>query len=127
MPISSDEIRALTRARLPEFAACEFEVDQLAQDGSDRIYSRLRRCSGGRSVLLMEYGEDRAENRAFAPLTQYLRSRGVRCPEVYAHDEARRLVWIEDLGTTDLWSLRHEPWEGVRRPLYESALRQAAH
>lgn len=39
--------------------------------------------------------------------------------------QEENLLWLEDLGTEDLWAFRNEPWE-TRRPLYESALRGVA-
>jgi aminoglycoside/choline kinase family phosphotransferase len=44
-------------------------------------------------------------------------------PKIYFHDPAEGLVWIEDLGESDLYSYRRESWL-VRRAFYESALDQ---
>jgi len=46
-------------------------------------------------------------------------------PKIYFHDPAEGLVWIEDLGESDLYSYRRESWL-VRRAFYESALDEVA-
>jgi len=46
-------------------------------------------------------------------------------PKVHHHDRERRLAWIEDLGTLDLWAFQQSPWP-ERRRLYEKGLAEAA-
>jgi aminoglycoside/choline kinase family phosphotransferase len=49
----------------------------------------------------------------------------VNVPAIYAFDEERLFVWLQDLGRDDLHAHHTEPWE-FRRPLYEATLREAA-
>src|SRR4029077_14943838 len=44
---------------------------------------------------------------------------------IYFHDPEQGLIWIEDLGETDLFSYRRESWL-TRRPFYKSALDEIA-
>ena len=46
-------------------------------------------------------------------------------PKVLGVEHSAGLLWLEDLGSQDLWASRNEEWT-IRRPLYESALRGAA-
>ena len=106
----------------------------LPADASTRSYTRLAR--GPRPALLMDAPpaaeaavcppeaspEERAalgynaEARlagsslaAFAGLSEWLRARGVRAPEVFAADEARGLALIEDMGDALLATEVHDP------------------
>lgn len=88
--------------------------------GSARRFYRIS-ARGQSSILVQDLGE-REENRHYAELAGFLSAHGVPVPGVLAEDPAAGLLWLEDLGSEDLWSFRNEPWD-VRRPLYESALR----
>ena len=54
-------------------------------------------------------------------IAEFLAEHHIRAPRVYFHDAEEGLIWMEDLGGTDLWNYREESWP-VRRALYESAL-----
>ena len=119
------DLGALTARRLGDWPdAGEVRISEIKKGGSGRRFFRLSR--GERSVILMHYTLDRPENADFAPITDFLRGRGVPVPEIEARDEERGLLWIEDLGETDLWQIRDADWQSVRRPAYEATLREAA-
>lgn len=75
----------------------------LAGAGSERCYWRLEREEGS-SVILMRYGPDREENRAFAPLTYWLLSHRLGVPQIFAvlEEDLSGWIWLEDLGCRDL-------------------------
>ena len=110
-----------TVIRFPRFAAEQIDVKPLEKGGSDRNFYRIK--VGDDSLILAKYGQQRDENRHYVNIARFLRTVGVRVPEIYFHDEAVGLIWMEDLGDRDLWSYREEPWE-ARRALYRSALDQ---
>ena len=118
----------LTRERLPELAEdTGLQAQALARDGSDRSYYRLSRGDGSEAgIVVMHYGTERAENLAFAPITNLLESFGIACPRLHATDEQRHLLWLEDLGKEDLFLLADQPWATTRRPLYEKTLIEVA-
>lgn len=91
--------------------------------GSDRAYFRLKWRHG--SVILAHYDPKRIENSYFAGIAVFLLENGVPVPKILRHDVAGGRVVMEDLGDTDLWSLRGAPWER-RRILYRKTL-AAAH
>jgi len=73
----------------------------------------------------VKYNLEREENRHYVQIADFLDAHDVRVPRIYFHDPAEGLIWIEDLGESDLYSYRHEGWL-VRRAFYESALDQIA-
>jgi N-acetylmuramate 1-kinase len=88
--------------------------------GSDRAFFRLK-WSQKNSVILVHYDPERLENTYYADIAAFLHSIDVPAPRLIRHDPARCLVIMEDLGNTDLWSLREAPWE-TRRTLYQRTL-----
>jgi len=73
----------------------------LGADWSNRRYQRLSRRAhdegGGGTAILMDAADD-APVGPFLAVGAWLRSVGLRAPEVLGADEARRLVLLEDLG-----------------------------
>lgn len=110
-----------TVVRFPRFAAQKIAVHPLEKGGSDRNFYRIN--VGADALILAKYGTQRDENRHYVSIARFLREVGVRVPEIYFHDEAEGLIWMEDLGDRDLWSFREEPWE-TRRELYRATLDQ---
>lgn len=116
----------LTRQQFPSLADVPCEVEAIVKGGSDRHFYRLNWQAPDREPLvLMVYTMARRDNPKFVPATLRLKALGVNVPRIHGFDEDRLCVWLQDLGSTDLYSKRAEPWE-IRRPLYESALREVA-
>jgi len=112
-----------TIERFPAYAAEDFEVRALEKGGSDRKFYRIR-CAG-HSMIVVKYSCQKEENRHYVDIAQFLEAAGVSVPQIYFHDAAEGLIWMQDLGEDDLWAFRQSPWE-TRRPLYESALREVS-
>jgi hypothetical protein len=64
------------------------------------------------------------ENTYYADIAIFFRGINVPVPRLIHHDSLHCLILMEDLGDTDLWSLREHPWE-VRRSLYQKTLTAA--
>jgi aminoglycoside/choline kinase family phosphotransferase len=111
-----------TVVRFPRYAGQEISVSAIDKGGSGRRFYRM--SIGGSTMILAQYGTEREENRHYVSIAHFLRGLNVRVPQMYFHDEAAGLIWMEDLGDRDLWSWRDEPWP-VREELYRAALRQA--
>ncbi len=94
-------------------------VEPLEKGGSDRKFYRIR--MGGESMIFIKYSNHKEENRHYVAIARFLNKAGVPVPEVYLHDEAESLIWMQDLGEVDLWSHRKDPWPS-RRALYQSTL-----
>jgi aminoglycoside/choline kinase family phosphotransferase len=109
-----------TRIHFPRLEEANVKITPIEKGGSDRKFYRVR-CSPEQSIILVKYNLEREENRHYVAIAEFLAGHGIRAPRIYFHDEAEGLIWIEDLGKTDLWSYREESWL-VRRAFYESAL-----
>lgn len=97
--------------------------EAIERGGSDRSFWRGRGSAAGR--VAVAYGGERAENSRYAACAEFLGARGIRVPQVLAHDEARRFLLLEDAGEEDLWARREDPWP-ARGALYLRALEQVA-
>ena len=122
--IDEAEIIAQTRARVPSMATAEIAVAPIEKGGSDRSYARLS-CSSGAPLIFMAYTDARPDNEAFLGVSEFLAGVGVNVPSIIAKDLERRFLWIEDLGSDDLWAHRNDDWD-VRRDLYRKALVEVA-
>jgi N-acetylmuramate 1-kinase len=89
--------------------------------GSDRAYFRFR-WSSQDSAILVHYEQSRIENSYFADIAFFLRENGIPVPQILGHAPHTGLMIMQDLGDTDLWSLRHASWE-LRKRLYQKTLR----
>jgi len=126
MPPEHEALLILTRQQFPKLMEVACAVEPILKGGSDRHFYRFTWAAGAHPpMILMVYTMARRDNPKFVPCTHRLAALGVQVPRIYAFDEPRLCVWLEDLGTDDLHAHRDEPWE-VRRPLYEASLREAA-
>jgi len=96
------------------------EVSPLEGRGSDRTFFRLK-WTRKDSAIIVNYDPKRIENTYYADIATFLHDINVPAPRLIHHDPARCLIIMEDLGETDLWSLRENPWE-IRRTLYQKTL-----
>jgi hypothetical protein len=106
----------------PRLDVDHVKIRPIEKGGSDRKFYRIH-CSADQMLILVKYNLEREENRHYVQIAQFLTKNGIRVPEIYFHDPAEGLIWIEDLGRGDLYSYQHESWL-VRRAFYESTLDQ---
>lgn len=112
-----------TRTHFPDFGEDGCEVALLDKGGSGRLYYRVK--MGESSMIFAKYNNHREENLHFVDIARFLDRCGIQVPRIFHHDAEEGLIWMQDLGTEDLWAFRDSDWS-VRRALYESALRQVA-
>lgn len=94
----------------------------------------IKRGASGRTIVRVKspvrdpfigihWTEEREDNEQFIPVARFLKQAKLRVPEIL-HERARyRVALVEDLGDTDLHSLKDRP-VAERLPLYQSAFRQ---
>jgi len=116
----TDLLLRQTRLHFPRFDVDEIKITPIEKGGSDRKFYRVR-CSAEQSLILVKYNRDREENRHYVEIAQFLEAHEIRAPRIYHHDADEGLIWLEDLGESDLFSSRGESWL-VRRAFYGAAL-----
>jgi aminoglycoside/choline kinase family phosphotransferase len=120
----TDLLLRRTRMHFPRLDVDQIKIRAIEKGGSDRKFYRIR-CTPHQTLILVKYNLEREENRHYVQIAKFLDAHGIRVPKIYFHDPAEGLVWIEDLGESDLYSYHRESWL-VRRAFYESALDQIA-
>jgi N-acetylmuramate 1-kinase len=113
-----------TRKHFPRLDVAEIKISPIQKGGSDRKFYRVR-CSAEQALILVKYNLEREENRHYVTIANFLSEHRIRVPQIYFHDGAEGLIWLEDLGECDLYNYRGET-SLVRRAFYESALEQIA-
>ncbi|MBM4308752.1 MAG: aminoglycoside phosphotransferase family protein [Deltaproteobacteria bacterium] len=119
MVLKKDLIR-FAREALGLSETIPIEISSLEGRGSDRSFYRLI-WNRNQLAIMVHYDPKRIENNYYADIAVFLRGIDVPAPRLIRHDPARYLIVMEDLGETDLWSLRNAPWE-IRRTLYQKTL-----
>ena len=96
--------REAWRRAFPGSAPEELAVERIEGDGSDRQWSRWR--GAGRSLILADHGlraaTGVAEADAFVAIGRHLKDRRVPVPSIHFADTFAGLVFLEDLGNTNL-------------------------
>jgi aminoglycoside/choline kinase family phosphotransferase len=121
---TNDLLLRQTRMHFPRLDVDQIKIAAINRGGSDRKFYRIQ-CLPEQRLILVKYNLEREENRHYVQIAQFLDALGIRVPKIYFHDPAEGLIWIEDLGESDLYSFRGESWL-VRRTFYESALDEIA-
>ena len=122
--VKTDLLLRQTRRRLPAFSEGQIEIAPIEKGGSDRRFYRVR-CVPEQSLILVKYDLEGAENRHYVRIAEFLAEHGIAAPKIYFHDAEEGLIWIEDLGESDLFSFRDDTWL-VRGALYRSAVDEIA-
>jgi NDP-sugar pyrophosphorylase family protein/aminoglycoside/choline kinase family phosphotransferase len=115
-----DEMLAFAKQAIGPEESASMDMKPVAKGGSNRSFYRIH-YGDNRSVIFMHYDLDPEENNYYASIASFLRNIGVAAPRIMAHDSARGFIVMEDLGNTDLWSIRHEPWK-TRQAYYQKSL-----
>jgi len=115
-----DEMIGFSREALGLSDSASIELSPLEGRGSDRTFFRLK-WNRKNSAILIHYDPKRIENTYYPDIATFLRDIDVSVPRLIRHDRALCLIAMEDLGDSDLWSLRETPWE-TRRTLYQKTL-----
>jgi len=117
---SREEMIVFAREALRLSESISIELYPLEGRGSERTFFRLK-WNRNDSAILIHYNPKREENTYCADIATFLHEIDIPVPRLIRHDPADSLIVIEDLGDTDLWSLRKIPWE-TRRALYQKTL-----
>lgn len=97
-------------------------LEPIKRGASGRTIVRVK--SPGREPFIgVHWTEEREDNAQFIPVGHFLKQAKLRVPEIL-HERARyRVALVEDLGDTDLLSLKAKPFK-ERLPFYRQAFEQ---
>jgi len=115
------EITQFVRGALDLGKSVAINTMPVARGGSIRSFHRIRYGDNNNTVIFMHYDRSLEENKYYAAIAEFLRGINIPVPRIVAHDPARGFIVMEDLGDTDLWSFRNEPWS-VRYTIYLKTL-----
>lgn len=115
------------KSKLPTEIFRKLEIpetdSEIEKGGGTRRF--FRALFDGKAAVVCLYDDSKAENFLYAGLANFLSRIGVPAPAVFFHDVDSRILVMEDLGATDLWTLRSENRPEWRKA-YFSALENAA-
>ena len=98
----------------------EFKYEPIKKGGSDRFFYRVNLPSG-QTYILMQYGTEVEENAYWVGINRLMADLSIPVPHIIANDYRHRLILIEDLGDSDLYSRKTQSWHR-RRNYYLAAL-----
>lgn len=112
-------------ALLAKYGTDHTDISEIEKGGSGRRFFRIHTTRHGPAILCA-YDDSRAENHLYADIATFLRDTlGLPAPRVIEWRPELRVILLEDLGATDLWSLRNADWD-TRRAAWGDALRTLA-
>lgn len=97
-------------------------IEPIQSGASGRTILRLR-PDDHPTFIGLHYTNERPDNAFFLPVAHFLKDVGLNVPAVLYDNHAKNLALVEDLGDTDLLSLKDAPWE-EREPYYRSVFQQ---
>lgn len=118
----ADTLLTAVRAHLNLAPTHKVLMEPIQKGASGRTIIRIKPEDHG-SFIGVHYTLERSDNANFLPVGQFLDSAGLNVPQVLYDNIGRHVAIVEDLGDTDLTSLKDEPYE-VREPYYRSAFEQ---
>lgn len=77
------------------------QITRLTDGGSERNFYRVR--LGNRSIVYMNYSDEKEENRYYYDIAIFLKGLGINVPEIYYKGDGN--IFLEDLGDTHLYNL----------------------
>ena len=123
----SENAREFLAEKLPPAVLTEIVLPdadaEIKKGGGTRRFFRVR--FSGTPAIACIYDDSKAENALYAGLAEFFARIGVPAPKVFFHDVEARLLIMEDLGGTDLWTLQTQnapAWKDA----YRSALKSLA-
>lgn len=97
-------------------------IEPITKGASGRTIIRLK-PEGHPTYIGIHYTLERADSANYLPVGEFLKSNKFNVPQVLYNNTGRCCAIVEDLGDTDLLSLKEEPW-AVREPVYRNVFEQ---
>ncbi len=121
-PMPTEAILSTARQFLGVDPTVPITLVPIKRGASGRTIVRVK-APNHETFIGIHWTEEREDNSQFIPIAQFLKQAKLRVPAII-HDRSRyRVALVEDLGDTDLLSLKDQPFSS-RLPLYRSAFEQ---
>lgn len=117
-----DQARGILARLIQQHTGTPVQPQELQRVSAGASGRSIMRAAG---VLGIHWTALRADNNSFLPAAHGLAAAGIRVPAILAEEalpEACGACLVQDLGNTDILSLRDAPWP-ERRAAYEQAFR----
>ena len=110
------------RAHLKLHPTHKVIIEPIQSGASGRTILRLR-PDDYPTFIGLHYTDERPDNTFFLPIAHFLNKIGLNVPAVIYDNHGKNLALVEDLGDSDLLSLKDAPYE-EREPYYRSLFQQ---
>lgn len=107
-----------------EFGLVDPSISLLTGEGSDRFYYRIK--SDDKTLILMIYGNEKAENDYFIHIQKFLMDLGVSVPVIHLKMPEKRWIFLEDLGNESLYTLYPRVNRQEKIALYKAVIDEAS-
>jgi len=118
----TDSILSIARQYLGVDPTVSVTLEPIKRGASGRTIVRVK-TPGREPFIGIHWTDERPDNDSFVPVAHFLKKARLRVPEILHENLKRRVALVEDLGDTDLHSLKDRPF-AEREPYYRSALQQ---
>jgi len=118
----TDTLLTATRNHLHLEPLHKVSIEPIKKGASGRTIVRIK-AEGHTTYIGIHYTMERADNANYLPVGAFLKKAKLNVPDVLYDNIARRCALVEDLGDTDLLSLKGQAWK-VREPYYKSVFQQ---
>ncbi len=120
--MAAESILTTVRQYLHADPTVRISLEPLEKGASGRTIVRIK-TEGREPFIGVHWTDERADSEYYPAISHFLEKSGINVPHILHEDLKWSVVLMEDLGDTDLMSLKDEPWE-TREPYYRSALTQ---
>ena len=120
--MAADTLLTATRAHLDLHPTHQVIIEPIQTGASGRTILRMK-PEGHPTFIGVHYTAERADNEFFLPLAHFLKEVGLNVPAVLYDNRGKNLALVEDLGDTELLSLKDAPF-AEREPYYRSVFEQ---
>ncbi|MEM9399615.1 MAG: phosphotransferase [Verrucomicrobiota bacterium] len=122
---SEEQLTHFTLASLNLPANASVKFTPIYKGGSDRLFFRVHIKSQEYDTrcILISYNKEKKENALYANLARFLKDMAINTPGILGHDSENLIIWMEDLGQTDLHSKKDTSWT-ERSSYYKQVLEQ---
>ena len=118
----ADTLLTAVRAHLNLAPTHKVLMEPIQKGASGRTIIRIS-AEDHPSFIGVHYTLERSDNANFFPVADFLTAAGLNIPKVLYDNVRRQVALVEDLGDTDLLSMKDSPYED-REPFYRSAFEQ---